>query len=87
MLRCPGLSGYRDKLVDSVVKLGCTLRAPPHLNKDRNLVLQLGLCPLPESKTITRDVFKMVAGSLRVLWAARNEAHFGNKQGDSRCSK
>ena len=82
MLTCPGLSGYRNKLVDSVVKLGCTLRAPPHLNEDRNLVLLLGLCPLPESKAITRDVFTMVARSFRALWAARNEAHFGNKQGD-----
>ena len=80
MLRCPCITGYRNELVDSVVSLGCTQGTPIHLHKDRNLVLQLGLCPLPESKTI---VFTMVARGVQALWAAKNNAFFGNKQGDS----
>ena len=82
MLRCPGLAGYRDKLVKSVAELGCTIHLPPH-DKDMNLVLQLGLCPWPESKMIVRHVFTLVAKSFRALWAARNEAHFGHECGDS----
>ena len=46
------------------------------------MVLQFGLCPMLESKGVTRNVFSLVAKSFRALWLMRNEAHFGTGQGD-----
>ena len=82
LLSCPRLHKYREKVLKCVVKVGCTIRPPPHFDKDRSLILLLGLCPLQESKVVARDVFSIVAKGFRALWAARNEAHFGAHQGN-----
>ena len=73
---------YREKVLECVVKVGCTIRPPTHFDKDRSLILLLGLYPLQESKVVARDVFSIVAKGFRALWAARNEAHFGAHQGN-----
>ena len=73
---------YRDKVIESAGKLGCTIRQPPFFQKDREMVLQFGLCPMLDPKGVTKNVFSLVAKSFRALWLMRNEAHFGSDRGD-----
>ena len=81
ILECPGLKVYRDKVIESAGELGCTIRQPSFLQEDREMVLKFGLCPMLESKGVTRNVFLLVAKSFRALWLMRNEAHFGSGRG------
>ena len=81
-MECPGLKLYRDNVIESVGELGRTIRQPPFLEKDREKILQFGLCPMFESKGVTRNVFSLVAKGFRALWLMRNEAHFSTGRGD-----
>ena len=75
LLRCPSLKIFRDEVVSSAKDIGCEVR--PQLDNDREMLLQFGLCPKPESSIVSRNVFSIVAKSFRALWLMRNEAHFG----------
>ena len=75
LLRCPSLRIFRDEVVSSAKDIGCEVR--PQLDNDREMLLQFGLCPKPESSIVSRNVFSIVAKSFRALWLMRNEAHFG----------
>ena len=81
-LKCQDLDHVRRKIIEGVIKIGCSFSQTSDRQVEEANLLFTGLCPLVESKTIRRNVFKLVSKSLSSIWMIRNERLFGPGAGD-----
>ena len=70
------------KIIEGVMKIGCSFLQTPDRPVEEANLLFTGQYPLVESKTIRRNVFKLVSKSLSFIWMTWNERLFGLGAGD-----
>ena len=72
-LKCQNLDNVRCEIIEGEVKIGCSFSQTADRQVEEANVLVTGQCPLVESKTITRNVFKFdlksaVRDYLIIVW-------------------
>ena len=84
ILECPGLKVYRDKVIESAGELGCTIRQPPFLKRQRNGTSVWAVPYVGVQRGHQKCLLTCCQEFLCALRLMRNEAHFGTGRGDPR---